>query len=127
MVDLGDDFSCIDDVDLNLTEVSGRRAVAEAVARRWLTRRGSLFYDASYGYGLEDALHQPASALGTLSAGLENEALRDERVLQARVLVRLDDKRQLLIRAELVDADGPFRLVASVSEVSVELLIEEMG
>lgn len=127
MADLGDDFHCIDDVDFGLTEVSGRRALAEAVARRWLTRRGTLFYDPAYGFGLEDWLHgERRQAVSTLSAALENEALRDERVLAATVEVRFEGET-LFIRGELTDADGPFRLVANVSDVTVELLVEESG
>ena len=127
MADLGDDFHCLDDVDFGLTEVTGRRCLAEAVARRWFTRRGTLFYDPAYGLGLEDWLHgERHKAMSTLAPALENEALRDERVLAAEVAVHFEGET-LFIRAELTDADGPFRLVANVADMTVALLEEETG
>lgn len=126
MAELGDDFFCVTDLDFNLTEVSGRRAVAESVARRWLTFPGTLFYDPTYGFGLELWLNEPSEKLDELGPALENEALKDERVESCRVAVRYEDG-EIHILARLEDGDGPFSLVLDVGQVSVQLLLEENG
>lgn len=126
MADLGDDFSCVFDIDWNLTEVSGRLAVAQAVARRWITFPGTLFYDPTYGFGLELYLNEPAENLGGLSTALENEALKDERVAACSCVVTAD-QGELSVRATLEDDDGPFTLVVTLPNVTVQLLNEENG
>lgn len=120
--DLGEDFAGALDIDPSLSVVSGRRAHAEAVARRWYDRAGSLFYDRNYGAGIETYLNA-AVPPDTISAQLEQEALKDERTEDCTVAVTRGQE-SLRIDGRLVDADGPFGLTVLASQLDVEVLLE---
>jgi len=121
---LGSDLACVFDVDPRLGEVKGRRMLAEAIARRWLTPEGGLFYDPTYGAGLIGALHGSVDDLDRLARRLEDQALQDERVQRIDVRVVLDGDA-LEVAGRIQDAAGPFRLTLDVSAVSTRLLVEE--
>lgn len=121
--DLGTDISCIVDLDANLTVVSGRLALAQAVARRWLTVPGSLWYAPTYGAGLLTALSGSVQSVDEWSRRLESEALKDERLLECTAAVAFANE-QLSVRGRLVDADGPFSLTLDVSNLTVNILVE---
>jgi hypothetical protein len=121
--DFGTDISCVTDLDPSLSVVSGRRLLAEAIARRWITVPGGLFYDAEYGGGLLLYLSGEMQSVDAIGAQLENEALKDERVLGAQVTVTFGGET-LRVRALLSDAQGPFPFTLLVSQLSVELLLE---
>ena len=104
---LGTTISCVDDVDRNLTYVSGRRALAEAVARRWITDPGELFYAPDYDAGLRRLLSAQATGTGAIAARLEAEARKDERVEACKVDVTAVGERIEII-GQLNDAQGPF-------------------
>lgn len=120
--DLGEDFAGALDLDQNMGTVSGGRAVAECVARRWYDRPGSLFYDRNYGAGLETYLNA-FSDVDNLARTLEDEALKDERVDECTVAVSLVSQ-SLQISARIVTADGPFAFGVSVSQLDVKVLLE---
>jgi len=124
VADLGTDFSCVLDLDFNLTMVSGRRALAECVARRWLTIGGTLVYDRAAGAGLLNYLESEDRDVAQLGGRLEAEALEDERVENARVTVTLEDG-ELRVFGKLSDADGDFALTLTVDGVTTQLLIDE--
>lgn len=123
MADLGNDISCVFDVDSALTVVSGRVALAEAIARRWITPPGGLFYDPTYGAGLQTFLHGSMQSVETIGSILENEALKDDRLIGCTVEVRLEGD-ELVVRARLEDGEGPFRFVLNVTDMTVDLLLE---
>lgn len=125
--DFGTDVStCVDgDLDPYFMTIRGPRVVAEAIVRRWTTPQGGLFFDPSFGQDVRALLSQAVSpaSLFALRASLVAQAEEDERVLQARVDVVLDvPTRRLLIRGEIVTADGPFSLVVSIDQLKLELL-----
>jgi len=127
VADFGEDVSTFVDGDLDpfFRPVSGFRAVAEAILRRWTTPTGALFWDPAFGRDVRSLLSQaftPQAAFA-LRASLASQAEDDERVLEAVVDVALDQqRRELRIRAEIHTADGPFSLVARVDQLSIELL-----
>lgn len=132
MATFGSDFSGVLDVDNVLSTVSGRLGVAQAVARRWLTPQGGLFYDDTYGGGILELLNAANPDISTLAQRLEQQALLDERVEDCTVSVEFVDQT-LTIDGQLVDADGPFTLTLTVSEMAstgdgtlpaVELFVE---
>lgn len=123
MADLGTDISAVFDIDPSLTMVSGRYALAEAVARRWITVPGGLFYDPTYGAGLLTFLHGAVQSPETIGTMLENEALKDERVATCNAEVTFEGD-ELRVVARIADDIGPFRFVLNVSALSVELLLE---
>ena len=125
--DFGTDVSTYVDGDLDpyFMTIRGPRVVAEAIVRRWTTPQGALFFDPSFGQDIRALLSQAVSpaSLFALRAMLVAQAEEDERVLHARVDVVLDaPTRRLLIRGEIVTADGPFSLVVSIDQLSLELL-----
>lgn len=123
MADLGTDLSCVTDLTLDMAQVTGRVALAQAIARRWQTPRGGLIDDPNYGYPLSDLLNDDVSSgdLAKAQAGAAAEALKDERVLACKVSLVLN-AGVLVVTASITDAAGPFTLVASVTEITTTIL-----
>lgn len=124
MADLGRDLACTDDLFADMHEVTGRRALAESILRRYITDRGSLFGDPNYGFNLTNFVNAdlgPAD-IGALQSGAEDEALKDERVKACTVVATLDDDGLLTVTVTLTDGDGPFILTLAVSDVTVKIL-----
>jgi len=120
--DLGEDIGGVDDIDWNMSFASGRRCLAEAIARRWLDLAGSLFYAPDYGKGL--AAYLSASVAESEIAGdLEEEALKDERVRDVSVTVTRTGE-ELRINARLTDADGPFDFTVFAGALDARLVME---
>jgi hypothetical protein len=117
---LGTDFFGVEDMDNNLTPVSGRLMLAQAVARRWLTEPGELFYAPNYGYGIRRHLNAALEDTGSIASGLAAEAKKDERVDECSVDVTFLDE-VLTINGRLVAATGPFDLVLSLSTTTLTL------
>lgn len=117
---LGSDLAGATDMHLDARLASGRRALAEALVRRYLTQRGALWYDGEYGLALSRFVNAatPTQSIGQL---VEREALKDERVLDARADVSREGQA-LTITLTVTDAEGPFELTLRASEVTVEAL-----
>jgi hypothetical protein len=128
MAELGSDFASVEDVDANLTPVSGRVAYAQAIARRLIAPAGSLFYDTDYGFGLSGFLSAPiVGTTGKIEAGIERECFKDERTKDVDAEVTFDEAaKALTARVDLTDAEGPFALTLSVSELSTQVLLENI-
>jgi hypothetical protein len=127
MADLGIDISCTDDLDPAFTPVTGTKALAQAMARRLITPRGSLFYDLEYGFDLRAYLNagitQGDGFAFRLGAQIEAECLKDERVGTVDAQLSYDPvTEKLTVLLSGVASDGPFRLVLAVSAVTVEIL-----
>ncbi len=123
MADLGTDVSCVFDATPNMAMVSGRRCLAEAVARRLITPRGRLIGSPNYGFDLTQYLNDDLTAgdLIRIAAGATSEVKNDERVLAATVSIALAFG-VMTVKVLLEDATGPFTLVLSISDVTVEIL-----
>lgn len=120
MADFGSDISTFPDLDPAFALRTGPHVVAEAVARRFITPRGSLFWDPAFGFDtralLNDAI--PASQLPTIASQLETEAMKDERVLGANVSVTQNFQQQTIaIKCELTLATGPFAFTLTIGQV----------
>lgn len=133
----GSDFAGITDIDKNLSVTAGRFATAQAIARRWMTPRGTLFYDPNYGGGLLTFLNAPTTPTDQISHVLEAQALLDERILDATVDVTFESETgKLTIRGQLEEDDGPFALTLTASAMAsdgtgtsfpaVELFVENL-
>lgn len=125
MADLGSDFSGVLDLGPSLGSVSGRRALAEAIARRWTTPHGSLFYDFDYGHDVRQYVNAPPPASGVIESQLSAEAFKDERVRDCDVSVERVGEA-LTIRGIITDDSGPSGLTLNVSQLTVELLTENL-
>ena len=124
--DYGTDLAGVSDLEITLREIEGREALAHAIARRFQTPRGGLFYDADFGYDLRQFLSGAVPPEGTIEAAAENEALKDERVLDVQIDVRFfTATKKMRVFIAVVDAEGPFDFVLDISDVTVELLTED--
>jgi hypothetical protein len=126
-IDYGSDVLTFPGVDPNLTLSKGGRVLAEALARRLSTPRGSLPFHEDYGLDLRSFLNEAVTSdsLYRLKSAVERECEADERVESASVSLDYNAQtRRLRVRIEATTAQGPFRLTLAVSQVTVELLTE---
>jgi len=114
------------DLDPYFREISGLRVVAEAVARRWTSPKGSLFWDPD---ACEDvtaylnAKFEP-DRIDDLQSALAAEAQKDERVQSASVLVTYEHAtKRLRVRGALTPSTGEtFQFVLSIDGVTARTL-----
>lgn len=115
------------DLTKDFRTVSGRRALAEALWRRWTTDRGGLIDDPNYGENLTDHINDdmsPGDVQRALLAAMV-EARKDERIVDIKGEVKLGADGVLTMTFEIDDGAGPFSLTAAVSDVTVDLLTVE--
>ena len=100
---------------------SGTLVVAEAVLRRWTCSQGQLIDDPNYGYNLNDLISDDLSPDDLVYAQQQaaDQAQGDERVMSATVNLDLSVDGVCRVDAVIVTAQGPFKLVASVSAIGV--------
>lgn len=129
MADLGTDVRSLFasgsvDLDPYFRVISGTTAVAQAVARRFLTPAGSLPWDQDAGMDLRDLLLEglDRAQLPAIASMVRAEALKDERVDTATADASLSASGVLSITLSCTTADGPFELVLAVSQLTVDLL-----
>ncbi len=123
--DFGSDISCVTDIDISGRSITGNRLVSESVARRWITPRGRLIRYPNYGFDITGYLNSDVSPadIAEIQAMSAQEALKDERVLRAKVAAAFDAPTgSLQINAEITTANGPFRLVVNVTALTLEIL-----
>jgi hypothetical protein len=116
------------DLDPLFGEVPERRAIVEAVARRWLLPRGALWFDTDAGTDVRKSVQAKftAARLRVLEIQLADEARKDERVEDAKVTVTQSSTGALAIEATIEQAsDGAeVRFTLAVGAVTGALLTE---
>ena len=124
MADFGTDLSALP--DLSWTIKTGKDNLAEAIARRLITPLGGLFYDPTYGLDLRQYIGETLTdevryEIETLMAA---ECEKDERILSAvaTIIEASPQLRSIQIELALETADEPYRLILSISDVTVEVL-----
>lgn len=125
MADLGHDLYGVSDLTSDMQEVSGRNGLAQSIARRLSTPRGRLIDDPDYGFSLPDFLNDDIAQddLARIVGGIQAECLKDERVYSAQASFSSPDNSGVYISViQLVDGAGPFKLVLSVGDVTVDIL-----
>lgn len=122
-VDLGTDVGGVFDINPEGKLVSGRRCLAEAVARRLITPRGRLIDDPNYGTDLREYLNDDMGPrdLAIMFSAASAECLKDERVVGADVTGTFVNG-VVTLNITITDSDGPFTLVLTVSHVTVQIL-----
>lgn len=121
--DHGLDLGGVEDCDENMTEVNGRLCLAEALARRVTTRRGSLIDDPDYGTDVTAYLNDDLDIADIARIGSEVDAefRKDERVIDSKTTVSLL-AGVLTISSTVTDGAGPFALALAVTDVSTTIL-----
>ena len=108
--------------------VEGNRLLAEAAIRRLRTQRGTLLYDPDYGLPLSLLLGRDMTQaeLASIPGQIRNELLKDERLENVRAsLGRSSDGVTWILSIEFYPVKtGPFGLVLSVGDVTVEVLAQ---
>lgn len=126
MADLGLTISCLGDLDPSFAMVSGRRGLAQEIANRLISPRGSYLPDPEYGFDVRAFLNESIGIgeIFRIESGVESEALKDERVDDADATVTyIESSASLRIELRLVDGQGPFDLVISIDALTVDLLL----
>lgn len=125
--DYGSDFSAVGDLDPYLTFLDGDsepQGLTEALARRFDTPRGGLFYDPSYGLALSQFLLDcvdPSVAEQAIVA----EALKDERVARCKCLITINPDGSWKIQINPQDEAGKvYELVFLADSTKVSLLTQ---
>lgn len=123
--DFGSDILVFEDLDGTMTPVSDKRVLAEAIARRFLTQRGSLPFHPDYGSDVRDYISEgiDLDVLQRIKISCESEAEKEERVESATCTVTFDPPTfTLSILTSLTTAVGPFAFTLNVSKLSATLL-----
>lgn len=120
----GHDLSCVSDLDPGMAEVDGTTTLAQALARRVSTPRGTLIDDPNYGYDITQELNNDVGPqdLARIGTNVDTEFLKDERVLSSKTTVQLLANGSLLVTTQVQGATGTFALVLQATSVSVLLL-----
>ena len=123
---VGLDFNCVDDIDPGLSLVYDERTLLlQAIARRLITPRGSLFYNTDYGFDLRGYLNASLTArqVAALEGEIQAECEKDERVSSADVTVRATAATNtFVVKIELDAIFGQTSMTMLVSDVTVEIL-----
>lgn len=120
---LGTDVHTPDlDLDPTFTLVSEGQMLAEAIARRLFTRRGTLLGDASYGRDLRALINGDDADPATIRARVEAEARADERVQTARAIVTLTETVCTVAFAG-TSAVGPFQFTATIDRLTGQVTL----
>lgn len=112
----GIDASAIPDLS-TATEATGYLSLGEAIYRRLISPRGSLFYDPDYGFDLRQWIHQHGAYGGrsglyaTLATLVAQECEKDPRVVAATVDVVQYDTRTGSIRVTCELSEGLVRFL----------------
>lgn len=114
--------------DLSFRQISGKRAIAEAVARRWLTARGDLVTDENAGIDIRQILNAKIddAALYMIGEAMQSEAEKDERVAQCIVNLSFDHDSSSLTINGLIDtatAGDSFEMVFSLTSDTLSQLV----
>lgn len=124
----GTTISCVTGLDPMGRLVSGRRAILEAVARRWITPRGRLGYNGDYGFCVPDYINDDVGPreLARIRAGMIEQAMQDERVLSCTIDITIpsDGIGKYVFRASLEDANGPFEGTFALDDAGVLKIVE---
>lgn len=128
-VDFGRDIRAVNDLDVSFSLVGGEENLGNALARRLSTTRGYLFRafggDPDYGLGLINWLNADFTAptIAALETEIEAECRKDERVQDCNATVtHTFGTQSILVELEVTTAEGPFRLVLKIGDLTVEIL-----
>lgn len=120
----GTDVSTFPVLDMTGRTISGPRAVAECLLRRYMTPSGSLEYDRFFGFDLRFMLGGDFTDtdLRAIEAGAQREAVKDERIASAVVSIRLEAGTLKVRVAGRLATGEAFEFVLGIGQVTGEVL-----
>jgi hypothetical protein len=130
VLNVGEDFSMLDasgrvDPDLERIPVTGFRAHAERIIRRWLAHLGMVWYARNYGAGVLDLLNAPAGAVTYTSKAqeLRQQAMAEPGTTSARVSIKREGEAVRIVG--IIDVRGQSGTIAlSLNGAQIELEID---
>jgi hypothetical protein len=131
VVDYGTDIATFQgtggtpDIDPMFTTVTGTMSIAQCVARRLITKHGWLFGSPNDCFDVRDWLNRRLQQrdLGVIQVLIQNEARKDERVLDcAAAVTYLTATNSLNITIRGNSSQGPFTLVLNAGQMTSALL-----
>lgn len=119
----GSDLSCITDIDGSGLEVTGRRVLSQALARRIISPRGCLVDDPNYGTDLTTYINAdiPRGGEGRIASQADAEFRKDERVISSLTTASFL-AGVVTLSTTITDGAGPFSLVLAITSVGVSVL-----
>lgn len=128
---LGTNSAGVLDLAPSMPSVSGKTQLIQAIARRLQTPPGDPFTEggnglvnfSEYGIDLRDYVNETLSQQEALMLArkIEAQLLQDERIEGASCRVTIDAAAgTMTVEAEVSSAEGPFALVLSIGDVTVE-------
>lgn len=124
MEDFGRDFSTLNGLTFGL--VSGAENLAQSLLRRLQTPQGALWWAPNYGLDVRQFIADGISDGGyELSALMEGELERDERVDTADVAVTHLTRSSITLEARITTAAGPYLLVVGADQAGLRLTTVE--
>lgn len=123
--DFGTGLDMTTDLPLRWSFASGPRNLANAIARRLITQRGTLVGAPDYGFDVRQYILATLTRAqqSSLQGAIARECEKDERVLAASVTATINAAAfTLTLAISLSTADGPFSFVLSVGALTVQIL-----
>jgi hypothetical protein len=117
----GWDLVCTTDMTPDAAECGGRIVLANALARRLGTPRGTLIYDPNYGYDLGQMLNADIKSsrdIAPIGAAIDAEFLKDPRVYASSTIVTFQNSTLTTVSTVTPSAGPTFTLVLSVSSLN---------
>ena len=123
-VDYGTDLSCALDFKPNMAVQSGRMMILETCVRRLITPLGKLRRHPLYGYDVTNELNSDLDDgdLARIGANVQTQLKRDTRIKGCSCVATMANGR-LTLDILILDGVGPFKLVGSVTQLGVTLIM----
>jgi len=124
-ISLGNDLSCIGDIDPTGRETSEKMCLVQALARRLITPRGRLIDDPNYGYDLNQWLGSDIgqAEIAQIQHISRAEVMKDERLQSATVTAQfLQASNTLIVTISVSTVLGTLQLVLGVSALTTTLI-----
>lgn len=123
----GFDLSCLFDFTNSFGTVSGVQLLSEALVRRISSPSGSLFYDPNYGFDVTQMVQDDLSPADVAAVGqrMDHEFQKDQRVQSSyttATFLPVDGIPTLTTTTTINRGSGPFTLVLSINNVTVQIL-----
>ena len=126
----GTDLACVLDITPTLAEVDpiSTVAIGEALVRRFITPRGRVLDDGTYGFDLRGQVNKGVTPAGLtrLQSSIRTECLKDDRIDDAVVAVTMTSVASARMRVQIAvsaaDSGQDFSLTFFVTADGVQLI-----